>query len=269
MRSVTIEELHRILDELFPPAEAMPGDSIGLQVGDPRSRVRGILTALDADEDAVAAARRAGANVIVAHHPSWWKPPRTLPETQATGAGLRAALAAGIAVLSAHTNADFATGGLCDLMASRLGLVEVEPLRCEGRLRAGRIGSAAPESWRRWLARVRRTWPGELRWAGVPPRRVVRVAVCSGSGSDLLQDAADAGADVLVTGDVRYHAARDAEFLGRRRARLTRGGGFVLVDAGHHETERAFAGLAARLLGPRVGRIPVAAWNPRGPFRTA
>lgn len=266
---MTIEELHGILDELFPPGEAMPADGIGLQAGDPRARVRGILTALDADDEAVAAARRAGANVIVAHHPCWWKPPRTLPETQAVGAGLRAAIASGMAVLCAHTNADFAPGGLCDLMAHKLGLREVEPLRLEGKLRAGRIGSMEPEAWNRWLGRVRRAWPGNSRWAGVPPRRIARVAVCSGSGSDLLQDAADAGADALVTGDVRYHAARDAEFLGRRRARLARGGGFVLVDAGHHETERAFAGLAARLLVPRVGRIPVTPWNPRGPFRTA
>ncbi len=261
-----ISQLVRILEDVFPPAECMAGDNIGLQVGDPEGVVRGVVTALDADEDSVRAAVKRRANVIVAHHPIWWKAPRLLPATQAAGAGARAALAAGVAVLSAHTNADFADGGLCDAMAVALELRAVEPLRVEGRSRIGRIGDADGAPWTRWRARVAAEWGPGVRWAGVPPARVRRVAVCSGSGSDLLQDAADRGADVLVTGDVKYHAARDAEFLGRRRARSRKGGGFVLVDAGHFETERGFARLAAALLRSRLGGIRVAAWEPKGPF---
>ena len=67
--------------------------------------------------------------------------------------------------------------------------------------------------------------PG-LRYVGDPGARLSKVAICSGSGASLLREAARAGADVLVTGDVKYHEARDAEDLG-----------IALIDAGHFPTE--------------------------------
>jgi len=64
-------------------------------------------------------------------------------------------------------------------------------------------------------------------FAGDPARVVTRVAICCGAGDDFLEDADRAGADVLLTGEAKYHRALEAE---------TRGLG--LVVAGHHATER-------------------------------
>jgi len=64
-----------------------------------------------------------------------------------------------------------------------------------------------------------------LRYVGHLDRQVHRVAVCGGSGSELLNEAITAGADVFLTADVRYHAFHEA------RDRI------ALVDAGHWETE--------------------------------
>ncbi|KAF1084051.1 putative GTP cyclohydrolase 1 type 2 [Sporotomaculum syntrophicum] len=66
-----------------------------------------------------------------------------------------------------------------------------------------------------------------LRFGGNQDGLVQWVAVCGGSGGDLWTHAKQKGADVLVTGDVRYHAARDM---------LAAGVSFV--DAGHFATER-------------------------------
>ena len=65
-----------------------------------------------------------------------------------------------------------------------------------------------------------------LRYVGDPDARISKVALCSGSGASLLREAVRSGADVLVTGDVKYHEARDAEDLG-----------LALIDAGHFPTE--------------------------------
>lgn len=46
-----------------------------------------------------------------------------------------------------------------------------------------------------------------LRVAGAQPKTVRRVAYCGGSGADMIASAARAGADVFVTGDMKYHAA--------------------------------------------------------------
>jgi dinuclear metal center YbgI/SA1388 family protein len=76
-----------------------------------------------------------------------------------------------------------------------------------------------------------------VRYVGDAGRRVKKVALCGGSGASLLRTAQYQGADVLVTGDVKYHEAREAEALG-----------FALVDAGHFATEYVMVrGLAARL----------------------
>lgn len=76
-----------------------------------------------------------------------------------------------------------------------------------------------------------------VRLVGDPARQVRKVALCGGSGASLLHEAQRKGADILVTADVKYHEAREAEALG-----------MALLDAGHFSTEfPAVAGLAARL----------------------
>ncbi len=55
---------------------------------------------------------------------------------------------------------------------------------------------------------------------------VKRIAVCGGSGSDLIQKAKAAGADVFITADVKYHQFFDA------------GGDIVIADVGHYESEQ-------------------------------
>jgi dinuclear metal center YbgI/SA1388 family protein len=55
---------------------------------------------------------------------------------------------------------------------------------------------------------------------------VRKIAVCGGSGGDLINTAHLQGADVLVTGDVGYHQAQGAEALG-----------LAVIDAGHFATE--------------------------------
>jgi putative NIF3 family GTP cyclohydrolase 1 type 2 len=78
--------------------------------------------------------------------------------------------------------------------------------------------------------------PG-LQFAGDPDRAVSRVAIACGAGDDFLGDAARAGADVLLTGEARFHRALEAEALG-----------VGLIVAGHHATERpGVEDLAGRL----------------------
>lgn len=76
-----------------------------------------------------------------------------------------------------------------------------------------------------------------VRFVGAGKRKVKRVALCGGSGASLISDAHRLGADLFVTGDVKYHDARDAEALG-----------LALVDAGHFGTEILMVqGVAARV----------------------
>lgn len=66
-----------------------------------------------------------------------------------------------------------------------------------------------------------------LRVVGDPNSFVQRVAVCGGAGMEVAKDAVQQGAQVLVTGDIRYHDAQEAQSIGLN-----------LVDAGHFATEQ-------------------------------
>jgi putative NIF3 family GTP cyclohydrolase 1 type 2 len=105
----------------------------------------------------------------------------------------------------------------------------------------GRIGRLAqPSTLADFAAEVKSALgAGSLRLVGDLARTVGKVAVCGGSGASLLGEAARQGADVLVTGDLKYHEARSAESRG-----------MALIDAGHFATERLMVqGMAAALRG--------------------
>ncbi len=88
----------------------------------------------------------------------------------------------------------------------------------------GHLDRAVPLS--SFLRTTKRVLHAErIRYVGTPRTNIRTVAVCGGSGSELLDTAIRAGADAFVTADVRYHAFHDA--VGR----------IALVDAGHYETE--------------------------------
>ncbi len=57
-------------------------------------------------------------------------------------------------------------------------------------------------------------------------RKVKKVAICGGSGSFLIDAAYRAGADIFITGDIKYH-----DFFEYR-------GEMTIADAGHFETEQ-------------------------------
>jgi len=117
---------------------------------------------------------------------------------------------------------------------------DIYPLLNEGnKLGLGRVGLlASPLVLEDYASKVgERLHAPALRYVGKPAAIIKKVALCSGSGASLLRDALRAGADCLVTGDVKYHEARDAEDLG-----------IALIDAGHFPTEHIMVAAVSRQL---------------------
>lgn len=79
-----------------------------------------------------------------------------------------------------------------------------------------------------------------VRCGGAPDRVLQRVAVSGGSGASLWREAHELGAEVLVTGEVKYHEGQDmlAE-------------GLCFIDAGHAATERIILPVLAAFLERR------------------
>jgi dinuclear metal center YbgI/SA1388 family protein len=117
----------------------------------------------------------------------------------------------------------------------------------------GAIGHLpVPEPLPAFLPRVaERLETGSLRYVGDPTTTVRTVAVCGGSGSDLIGQAMAAGADAYVTADVTYHKFFDVLDLdGHPR--------MACIDAGHYETEALTETL---LIAHLQGHFPDLRWH--------
>lgn len=98
--------------------------------------------------------------------------------------------------------------------------------------------------------------PRTMRLVGDPDRAVQRVGVCSGSGGDLWQRAADKGVDLFITGEVRYHAALEA-----------RDRGVAILEIGHQASEEPVVDFLVGYLRERLPTsVPVEAFHEEEPF---
>jgi putative NIF3 family GTP cyclohydrolase 1 type 2 len=81
---------------------------------------------------------------------------------------------------------------------------------------------------------------GRLKTVGAPDAAVRTVALCGGAGGDFVLDAIREGVDLYITADVKHHEARWADERG-----------LLLIDGGHHGTEKIFLRVMAGFLSDR------------------
>lgn len=225
MKGVRLSHIIRIADELFPFSEAEPWDNSGLQVGDPRRNVTSVAISLDPSPQSLRFAAERSCGLLITHHPLFLEPVKNLSVDTLTGRAAIEAARLDVAVLSLHTNLDAAAGGLNDLLAETLGLQEVRVPRIARCARIGVLPEPAPLA--AFAREVGRRLHAERRLiVGMQERMVQEVFCAAGSGMGYLRDAVSAGADVMVTGDLRYHSAMEARELG-----------MSIVDPGHYALE--------------------------------
>lgn len=250
-----LRDLVRVAEAMWPAATAEEWDRVGLVSGAADAPLRRVLLAVDAVAATVDEAIEWGADALLVHHPLLLRGIHTVAEDTAKGALLARLIRAGCALFAAHTNADQPRHGVSDVIATKLGLVDAEPIvpgaRGEALLGAdaggiGRVGSLpAPVPLREFAELVARILPPTVsgaRVAGDPDRPVQRIALLGGAGDSLLDHPLVRSADVYLTSDLRHHPAQDSRELTAVR------GGPALVDVAHWASESLWLeGAAERL----------------------
>ena len=249
----TVQDLLNILNDIAADDLAETWDNVGLLIGSPHHRITSVLLALDPTIELIGQAQNYGAELVITHHPAIFHPLKSLRTDQPVGTFIRSALQAGISVIGCHTNLDSTRGGVSDVLAQTLGLVNTEPLvagkNCDDACGLGRVGNLEkavnPDDF---IARIYNALsPPWLLEAGPRPELVSRVAVCGGSCSDFSETALQAGADVFLTAEVKHAAARWAEEAG-----------LWLIDGGHFATENPAMPALQMLLADRLQRRDMA-----------
>lgn len=222
----TVTHIYDAIDRLAPFWLTMDFDNTGILVGDRNREVSCALLALDCTPAVVEQAKQLGAQLIVTHHPVIFHPLKRVNEDAVVYQLIRS----DIAVISAHTNLDIAQGGVNDALASAIGLRDcrgLELLNEQTGAWLGRIGTLPePLSPEAFAAHIKACLNASSIKFSAAPRVIRTVALCSGSGADCLDAAISAGADALLTSEVKQH-----EYLAAAAA------GISIFDAGHFDTE--------------------------------
>ncbi|MBN2247255.1 MAG: Nif3-like dinuclear metal center hexameric protein [Coriobacteriia bacterium] len=125
--TLEVRDIVTALETAFPSRFAEEWDRVGLIAGAPETVVTGVLVTLDATAEAVGRAQRAGANLLVTHHPPFLEMPERVEHGPGPAGTLAAALSSGVAVASFHTSLDRAPAG-ADALCDVLGLSIIGPL---------------------------------------------------------------------------------------------------------------------------------------------
>lgn len=246
----TLGDVLVAVEELWPASLAEAWDEVGPVVGRPERPVTRIMFAVDPTLEVIADAISRGTQLLITHHPLLLKPVNSVAATGFKGEAVHLLIESGCALVTAHTNADSALGGVSDVIADALGVIDTTPLSPskdglpeEG---IGRVGMLPePMKLGDFAERVFTTMPtvaGGVRVAGDPAGIVQRIAVCGGAGDSLFDAVRACEADVYVTADLRHHPASEA-----REASLN--GKPYLIDVSHFASEWLWLPAAAKALG--------------------
>ena len=223
-----VSEVMDAMNEIAPKELALEWDHVGLMIGDVRERVKGVLLALDVNHAAVDAAIDSEANMIIAHHPLFFKPLKEIDYGTARGSLVRKLVKNDIHVFAAHTNLDLAKQGVNQALAKELGLVM--PMTLQG-AEVGICGSVGSQETS--LMMYAELVKAKLGASGVimntdEDRPVSRVFLQGGAfEEESIPTLINANVEVVVTGEMKHHIMMELEDCG-----------IAAIVAGHEVTER-------------------------------
>lgn len=243
--SVSGGDVRRALEQLAPSALAESWDNVGWQVGNDNFTVTGVLVTVDVDATVIAEALERGANLIVAHHPLFFRPLKHIDPATFHGQLLKTLLHHDLYVYTAHTNLDAVPQGVNGALADALNITPRQPLiPIRGTIEGcgwGTIceGTPQPTAW--FVQRIKESLgtPSPRVTPGIgAPQQHSRIAIMGGSGGGFTADVKRADCSLYITGEIKYHDAQDA-------ARL----GITVIEADHYYSERPVLNVLVERIG--------------------
>lgn len=250
-----------VIEELAPPQYQADWDCSGVQVVASIEEVKKIAVCLDAVPEIVAQAIKLDCDFILAHHPLTLKAelPKQLNSYHEI---LKLLLCNNVELYSAHTSLDVNGEGPAIFLGRFLQLEDTQVLEviaskeANRKLGYGEIGDLpAPESLNKLASRLMELLKlNVLPVCGSQRKDIIRrIAYCGGSAASLTERAAQMGADVMITGDVKYHIALESPI--------------TILDVGHYSFENEMMRHVTRTLKERLVDVEVIFLESPDPFK--
>jgi len=124
----TLSQVLDAMETLWPLKLQAGWDASGIVAGRPEQKVERIHWAVDPVQAVADEAVAYGADLLITHHPLFLKPVNSMAATTFKGKVVHTLVENSCALITAHTNADSAVGGVSDVLAEILGLENITPL---------------------------------------------------------------------------------------------------------------------------------------------
>jgi dinuclear metal center YbgI/SA1388 family protein len=224
-----VRDITAAIEEFAPLGLQESYDNSGLIVGRPDDEVHRALLAVDVTEEVIAEAVSEGCDMIITHHPIVFHALKRFNSASQTERCVEEAIRRGIVLYAAHTNLDSTPDGMSWRVGQMLGLENMRVMQATTAEGAGFgvVGELKEEvPSREFMRKVMECFAVKaLRHGDIVREQVRRVAVCTGSGGSLIDQARASGADIYLTADLRYN-----DFMRHENA-------IILADMGHFESE--------------------------------
>lgn len=217
------------IEEFAPLSLASSWDNTGWQVNLGRDFVSKIMLCLTVTSDVLEQAKKNNCDLIISHHPLLFdKYNKINTEIDSIAIAIEA-IRNNIQIYSAHTNLDCCSGGVSDTLAKVIGLTSIYAPEENSFIRIGEYKGSC--FFKDVYENLNLDAIRYSNWKRYPKK----VAVVAGSGSSLFSQLK--GVDTVVTGDVSFHRALDAEAMD-----------IQVIDIGHFESERVILPVLKDLL---------------------
>ena len=216
--------IYDLIQAIAPFESQEEFDNAGLLVGRMDQEVRRVLIALDASPKVVAEAVGKDAQLLITHHPLMFHAIREIRSDVYEGALLAELISAKLSLISAHTNLDQSAIASGALIAEMMKLSGIRRVVSDKYLFLGDLEK--PMTAQALGRTICKTLGCPIICYGDKNKPIGTLAVAGGAYDAGYLNARDAGADALLTGEVRHHNAMAAAETS-----------FVLFAGGHYQTE--------------------------------
>lgn len=190
--------------------------------------IKKIVTGVSANMDLIQAAVDTGADTIITHHGFFWKGEEPTI-TGIKGNRVKALIRANINLLAYHLPLDIHDEvGNNAIFAKQLGLDIEGTFGAAGNIDLGVYGSLSKplfaDELQELLAGILGRTPQVV---GCCNKKISKLGICTGAAQDFIEEAAAAGVDAFISGEISERTPHLAKELG-----------IAYFAAGHHATER-------------------------------
>ena len=222
-----LQDIIQWCDQTLKSSEFKDYAPNGLQI-EGKTEVRKILAAVTASQDAIDAAIRENADLLLVHHGYFWKG-EAYPITGMRGKRIKSLIQHDISLLAYHLPLDSHPSlGNNAAIADLLKLERIEALDPSERHPIGNIGYLnQPMPVEEFKKFVSEKLKFDVTHLPADKNMIEKVGFCTGGAQDFIVKAAEQGCDAYISGEVSERTFYEAKELGVH-----------YFACGHHATER-------------------------------